>query len=381
MSSRSRRRDTPPVAADVRSTQAEVARACLAATDAIVLYQVVAAQIQQVVPCDRWCAALVDPATELTTGGYHRNIALPDALAARMLEIEVSGDVNSLGDLLRAPGGVSTLGRATGGHPDRSARYRDVLAPVGLGPEMRALLPDHGGVWGVFGLFRDSTSTDFSDRDLRFMAAVAPRIGKAVRRCLLMSEMEHRDSPSGPGIAVLQLAGPEVTIEVISRSCRAWLDQLVDDNLEPSGLPELVIMASQRARREGTAEVRLRTRFRRWVSIHAERLTASPTQGSEARVAIVVEPTRPHELAEVIAAAYCLTDREREVARLTVSGHGNRDIARILALSEWTVADHLKSVFGKIGVRSRAELTARMFFDQYAPRLGTAIGADGWFIT
>jgi DNA-binding CsgD family transcriptional regulator len=97
----------------------------------------------------------------------------------------------------------------------------------------------------------------------------------------------------------------------------------------------------------------------------------------------VVEPTRPHELAEVIGEAYALTVREREVARLAVAGLPNREIAATLWLSIYTVQDHLKAVFAKLGVRNRAELASRMFFDQYLPRQldGTPLGGDGWYVT
>jgi DNA-binding NarL/FixJ family response regulator len=52
-----------------------------------------------------------------------------------------------------------------------------------------------------------------------------------------------------------------------------------------------------------------------------------------------------------------LTKREREVVALAVDGIKNREIARRLSLSEHTVKNYLFSIFGKLGVSSRLELT------------------------
>ncbi|MDO4553010.1 MAG: helix-turn-helix transcriptional regulator [Bacillota bacterium] len=54
-----------------------------------------------------------------------------------------------------------------------------------------------------------------------------------------------------------------------------------------------------------------------------------------------------------------LTRREREVAELLVQGHTNADIAKILIISEHTVKDHVKSIYRKLNVHSRFELSAR----------------------
>lgn len=53
-----------------------------------------------------------------------------------------------------------------------------------------------------------------------------------------------------------------------------------------------------------------------------------------------------------------LSKREIEVAQLVAEGNSNRTIADMLALSERTVENHIASVFGKLKVRSRAEIAA-----------------------
>jgi predicted ATPase/DNA-binding CsgD family transcriptional regulator len=51
-----------------------------------------------------------------------------------------------------------------------------------------------------------------------------------------------------------------------------------------------------------------------------------------------------------------LTAAETPVARLAVRGESNRTIAEHLFLSPHTVDSHLRSIFGKLGIRSRVEL-------------------------
>ena len=67
--------------------------------------------------------------------------------------------------------------------------------------------------------------------------------------------------------------------------------------------------------------------------------------------------------------AYRLTERAAEVVGLVVRGHSNAEIARASWSSTCTVADHVENVFEKTGVRSRGELTSRLFSDHYLPRL------------
>ena len=52
-----------------------------------------------------------------------------------------------------------------------------------------------------------------------------------------------------------------------------------------------------------------------------------------------------------------LTAREREIAELVAAGRTNREVAEQLVLSARTIEAHLRNVYGKLGVRSRVELT------------------------
>jgi two-component system nitrate/nitrite response regulator NarL len=56
-----------------------------------------------------------------------------------------------------------------------------------------------------------------------------------------------------------------------------------------------------------------------------------------------------------------LTPREMEIVRVVVSGYSNKEIAAQLSISEQTVKHHITSIFDKLGVYNRLELTLFVF--------------------
>lgn len=55
-----------------------------------------------------------------------------------------------------------------------------------------------------------------------------------------------------------------------------------------------------------------------------------------------------------------LSPREQEIVRMVAQGHPNKVIADVLNISSWTVCTHLRRIFAKLGVTSRAAMVARM---------------------
>jgi DNA-binding NarL/FixJ family response regulator len=79
----------------------------------------------------------------------------------------------------------------------------------------------------------------------------------------------------------------------------------------------------------------------------AVRAAAAGHTPLDARVAGALLPSR------VPPAAQRLSDRERDVLRLVAEGMANKQIARVLGISESTVKAHLGSIFRHLGVTDR----------------------------
>jgi DNA-binding CsgD family transcriptional regulator len=102
-----------------------------------------------------------------------------------------------------------------------------------------------------------------------------------------------------------------------------------------------------------------------WVTLHA----SLPGPAGDGRVAIALERSSGGRSATVRLEAFGATAREREVATHLALGLSRAEIAETLVVSPYTVEDHIKSLYEKLGVASRQELVARVFLDEYLPEV------------
>jgi DNA-binding CsgD family transcriptional regulator len=64
---------------------------------------------------------------------------------------------------------------------------------------------------------------------------------------------------------------------------------------------------------------------------------------------------------EVTDAGHGLSPRELQIARMVAGGATNHAMARSLDISPWTVSTHVRRIFAKLGVGTRAEMVAQLF--------------------
>jgi DNA-binding CsgD family transcriptional regulator len=327
--------------------------------------------LRRAVPFEGICMVTMDPATLLPTGEIVEN-GLPDWVTRRIAEIELEGsDVNTFQVLARSTPRTASLSQATEGDLDQSVRHRELKRPNGYGDELRAALVTDSTTWGGLSLLRADGQRHFTLDDAEVIDAVSPYLAEGLRRALLFTEasVNAHDGEAPIGVALI---APDNTVTEADAAAQMWLAELYE-GARHGPLPLPVHTVVSRARHIGTgqiphgllAKLRVRTASGQWLLLRGSTLG----QGPDGQVALIVEPARPHDLAPLIAESYGLSLRERSVAQLVAQGLSTNAISDRLHLSPWTVQDHLKSIFEKVGVGTRGEMVARLFFEHYVPSL------------
>jgi DNA-binding CsgD family transcriptional regulator len=343
---------------------------CHAGRDAPALLAGVAAAVQGVVGYDAGVWGTTDPDTLLITGSFVQELSRETAPLFYENEY-LHDDVLKFSRLARGPKPVATLSEATAGDLDRARLHREVSRISGwMGDSLRAAFVAGGACWGVVALVRRDEGLPFSQADVSFMASVCGHVGEGLRAALLLDALAGPAAEPGldevPGLVVLD--GDRM--RAASPSAARWLDELAADfgRRAHERAPAALLSVAAAARRMGaddppsSARAVVRTRAGRWLALHGMRLEAA---SGEPELAVIIEPARAPQLAPVLMSAYGLSARERDVAQQIISGATTAEACAALHISPYTLQDHLKSIFDRVGVRSRGELTLQLFDRHY----------------
>lgn len=350
----------------------EVRRLALRGFDRDEYNRELSARLRRGLAFDAACWHALDPETlllttvnpeELYAGGFMNAESEPHAARTFLASEYERPDYNAFAALARRRAPVGILSEATRGRPERSARYSEWLAVQGTPHEMRAALVTRGRAWGCVIFHRTEESGDFRREDAQLMARLSRPIAEGLRAAI-RSDAARRPLPTAPGMLVL-CATDE--IELITPTAEKLLEPLKDgdastDTVMPMPVLALAARAREHAAHGEPAALHVPTAAG-WLTLHA----ALPDGATSRRVAIVIQATAHEHAAPLRLEAHGLTARECEIATLVARGLTTQQMAERLFLSPWTVQDHLKAIFDKTGVRSRGELRARIFHEDYLP--------------
>ena len=329
------------------------------------------------------CVATTDPSTLLLTGtrkfgDLRGRDANDDEWGVREY-----GDGEDTSFTSMALNEVTAVGMhlVTEGEVRRSPRMAQFMEPLfGFTDELRVVFRDGGQVWGGASLFRDPTTGAFDPDEVAAMSSLSSAMAVGVRAGILSHVASTAPVvPSGPAVIII---GADNVVQQMSAGAEERLDDLrgSDGMAEPLSVITALVGAARRfasGQLSMPPRCRVRSRSGMWLVLHASPLTARG--GTTGDVVVTIDEARPPEIVPLVVAAFGLSQRERDVTQLVLQGADTKEISARLHLSTWTVQDHLKAVFDKAGVRSRRELIARIYFDQYVPRMGTDLGPQGWF--
>ncbi|HEV2712185.1 MAG TPA: helix-turn-helix transcriptional regulator [Gaiellaceae bacterium] len=360
-------------------TQERLVELCHSGRDLAEFFDEAGELLRPVVPFDGFCSMSLDPATLLPTSHFTHNSMRPEDVPRLAANEYTEEDFNKMAELARAPRPAAGLSEATGGALERSRRYCEILSANGFGDELRLAARDDAP-WACFAFYRAEGEAAFGEADADFVADVSAMLAEGVRRAILLAAAPTEEGPDAPGLILLDRTG---AVDAVTPSGERWLREMITPAPAQGRLPQIVnavvyrTLLAAEGGSEGMARARVPTSGGRWVVLHGSLFG----DADERRVAVIIEPARSPEIAPLIADAYDLSEREREVTRLVLQGLSTSEIAGELHVSPYTVQDHLKSIFEKMGVHSRREVAAKVFFQHYGPRLAerAPIGSHGWF--
>jgi DNA-binding CsgD family transcriptional regulator len=333
------------------------------------------AVITRVVPYERFCFHRVDPGTLLLTGSMARNLGPPSGYRQVIQNEYEQDDVNKWSSLAIAAVPVASIVAATAGRRERSARFQDILRPLGLSWELRAAFVSDRRCWGYAGIYRSDGECDFAPEETAFLASVSGMLGAGFRRALLVGELPAAErAQDGPGLVLLDAR--DEPLQVNLSAARLIEEMAGDGDPEMGWVPVYAVATRTRFAGGLEAHSRVRTPGGRWLTLHGTLLR------NGGQTAVIIQPARPDEVAPLLLASYGLTRRECDVTGLLLRGRSTAEICLALGISPHTVQDHLKAIFEKTRVRSRRELVSRVFLEDHLPRIaaGEAVGADGAFV-
>ena len=342
------------------SSLRRIERLCATATEARSLRFEALGEIAREVRFDAWVWLLTDPVTTVGSAPLADVPCLPELPTA--IRLKYLTETNRWTALAGATTRVGLLRNDTGDDPAQSRQWREFLHRYGVQDVASTVFTDRFGVWGFLDLWR-SDPAPFDADEAEYLNAVAGPLTSALRGC-------QANTFAGPATGDPRDLGPVVVLvdddlEVLGRTAAStdWLETLLPPEPGREAVPASIynVAGQLLAVEEGVdthpARARVHLAEGLWVTLRAARLNA--VGAGKGPIAVTIEAATAEERLEVFARAYGLSRRETELLEHLPVALDTRDLAGRLFISDYTVQDHLKSIFAKTGAVNRQALLAR----------------------
>ena len=328
-----------------------------------------AAKVSALLGFDIYVFSSVDPASGLQTSCEVFGFPKDSDRELRLLDLDwFSGDPLRYVQLARSAAPAAALRLSA--DPEQVQRYVEIIHPNGGYDELRLACVTDGTWWATVTGYRRVGASPFTTKEVDQAAGLSATLAQGYRRTFLNAAVQQPgDLKRPPGAFTISLEGRFITT---TASAEAWLDTLEQDRVST-----LIRALAVGVERIGTISVMVNGNAGP-LSFHA-----TPLKGSDEELSVIVEYPRPIHLTPLIVNAYSLTPRERDVTELVLHGLVTKQIARRLAITDYTVQDHLKSIFAKTDTATRGELCAAFYTRFYAgPQDNNASpGPYGYFLS
>jgi DNA-binding CsgD family transcriptional regulator len=305
----------------------------------------VSGRIRRVVPHDASGWMTLDPDTMLPSGTLETEKS-PELVRALWRNELLMPDVHKLVELARRPSPIAALSQLDAATAADSHRIELIHRPANIGDELRMMLRADGATWGHVSIYRELGSRDFDANERAFMADIGSDIAHGLRRSLSRRPHSGADILI-PGVVAFD-AGGRVT------ATTAEADRMME--LMPGDATSTLHAVAVGASNTDGARARVRLADGRWLLAHGARMQGAANESAQVTVTLVPAPQA--DIASMLLRLHGLSAREREVAELLMLGPSTDEIAARLYISRHTLRDHVKSIFAKVGARSRSELMA-----------------------
>lgn len=240
------------------------------------------------------------------------------------------------------------------------------LGGAGLSHSLQAPLVASGRVIGTINFARSKEMPEFSDTDLSSAQLISELLAMAIERARRFEDTGNRTTVMERALNQVPqaLIVTDLNARVLFRNRSACDAELVDGH-HPSPPPNRnSVEASlvEAIAQFGTNGKRVHIRSFKDSSSQKHRIVKTYRLRDAQGAAVTLVFDRADQSADQKLPAWdALSRREQQIAQLVSEGLTTKQIAERAFISENTAKQHLKQVFAKTDVRSRAELVRRMW--------------------